>query len=226
MSAFKSSNKARFWLHIAYPENMIDNWEEKAADLLEVPFAYCIHPGDKSVADEDRKTHVHFITAWTSGGQTKKRAWETIEMLSKPGRTCSVEPRPSGNIEHAYKYLIHDTESAQKAGKYLYPVTDRITGNTFDIDRYIVLDADQKEAMAKELCDYVISRMYKDSASAYMGIRRDFDVSYFAIYKANNAMIDRLCRGNFLKWERKKQVLSGVTCICCPECHVIRSICR
>lgn len=222
-NTFKPTNKARYWLHIAYPENMIPDWREKCADLLEVPFAYCIHDKDESGHDGDRKTHVHFITAYTTGGQTRKRAWEIIEQLAIDGRVCSLEPRPSGNIEHSYEYLIHATESAQKAGKHLYEVEERITGNTFDIDRYMVLDTDAKNQMAKELCDYVISRKLKDSASVYMGIRRDFDEKYFEIYKANNAMLDRLARGNFLKWERKKQELGECTCIVCGTHDVIGS---
>lgn len=223
MSGFKKSQKARVTLHIAYPENMVDDWEERAPDELEVPFAYCIHDKDASGHDGDRKTHVHIMQYWSQGGQTFRAAWSNIEKLAKPGRVCSLEPRACVNIEHAYAYLIHDTESARKAGKHLYDVSERICCNTFDIERYITLDTDAKNAMAKELCDYVISRHLKDSASIYMGIRRDFDEKYFEIYKANNAMLDRLARGNFLKWERKKQQLGGCTCIVCGSREVIGS---
>ena len=35
-----------------------------------------------------------------------------------------------------YNYLIHDTDSCRKQGKYLYKVEDRICGNGFDIGLY------------------------------------------------------------------------------------------
>lgn len=223
MNDFKPSNKARFWLHILYPENMRDDWRDVMSDLLEVPYAYCIHDKDKSGHDGDRKVHVHLITAWTTGGQTLKRAWETAEQLALPGRTCSLRPRKSANISHSYDYLIHDTESAQKLGKHLYDVSERVTGNTFDIDRYIVLDSDEKLAMAKELTDFVMARKYKDAASAYVGICANFDDKYFEVYKANNAMIDRLCRGNYLRFERVSEAFNASKCAVCGSQDVIGS---
>lgn len=201
---FKPSNKARYWLHILYPENMRDDWQVCIGDLLEVPYAYCVHDKDKSGHDGDRKVHVHLITAWENGSQTSKRAWETVEALALPGRVCSLVPRASGKIDHSYEYLIHNTESAKKAGKHLYSLDERITGNGFDIERYIVLDSDEKEKMARELCDFAVDGEYRNMARFYVDMQRKFPEKYFTIYKANSAMIDRIIRGNYFEYLEKK----------------------
>lgn len=216
MAEFKSSNKARFWLHILYPENMIYGWEEEIADLVEVPYAYCIHDKDKSghisleFPEGDRKKHVHAITAWTTGGQTKKRAWETVESLAKPGRVCSLEPRPSSNIEHSYAYLIHDTENAQKKGKHLYSPEERITGNSFDIDRFIVLDSDEKLKMAEELMDFAVAGGYRNAKAYYVAFKDHFvGPHWFEVYKANANAINQICRGNWQEKKEKKEQLQA-----------------
>ena len=38
-----SREKARYWVAIMYPENMLDNWEDEISGKVQVPFAYCIH---------------------------------------------------------------------------------------------------------------------------------------------------------------------------------------
>lgn len=231
MAEFKSSNKARFWLHVLYPENMRHGWQEDIADLIEVPFAYCIHDKDKSghISDEfpdgDRKTHVHLITAWTTGGQTQKRAWETVEALSMPGRVCSLAPRASSNISHSYAYLIHDTENAQKKGKHLYGLEERVTGNCFDIDRYIVLDTDEKLRMAEELMDFAVAGNYRNAKAYYVAFKDHFQgPHWFEVYKANANAINQICRGNWQEKQEKKQEMerefAHATCASCQTRNI------
>ena len=54
-------NKSRYWVGVLYPENMIENWEDKIAEVLELPFAYCIHNVDKDTKSEHRKDHVYLV---------------------------------------------------------------------------------------------------------------------------------------------------------------------
>lgn len=223
MGGFKKTGKARFTEHILYPENMIENWAVEIGDLLQVPYAYCLHDKDKSGHKGDRKPHLHLIQAWTKGSQTLKRAWENVEKLALPGRQCSIPPEAVAGIGHAYDYLIHDTESARKAGKHLYDVSERVTGNGFDIDRYETLDSEEKSAMCKEIMDFVEERKLKDFSSAYVAIREHFDYRYWDIYKANNAMVERLVRGNYLRFRAKAETLSSATCCICGEREVIGS---
>lgn len=45
------AQKARYWVGVLYPENMIMDWEVSIGDILQLPFAYCLHN-----ADQDQKT--------------------------------------------------------------------------------------------------------------------------------------------------------------------------
>lgn len=38
---------AKFWEGVLYPENMVDNWQNKIDKLIQYPFEYCIHNKDE-----------------------------------------------------------------------------------------------------------------------------------------------------------------------------------
>ena len=76
--------KSRYWAAVCYPENMLPDWEKKIDDLLEFPFAYCVHDLDHDQS-EHRKDHVHIMVP----GQTQRRRQQRIDdRLSAPGRNC------------------------------------------------------------------------------------------------------------------------------------------
>ena len=50
-------NKARYWWAVLYPENMVEGWEDKIDDLLQVPFGYCVQSADTDSKSEHRKDH-------------------------------------------------------------------------------------------------------------------------------------------------------------------------
>lgn len=235
-----SIEKAKVWLGVTYPENMVEGWQEQAPDLLQgIPFAYCIHDKDKeghevTSADgaiteyikklSNRKTHVHWILYLKDikqGTTTRKHATEIFNLLSLPGRICCPGAEACLNIEHSWNYLIHDTENARKKGKYQYPPECRITGNTFDIERYIILSEEKKLEMTKEICDYIVDYRVKDTAKLYRDIRKRFSEEYFQIYKANNAMFDRLCRGVFNDATRYITALEVPKCSICGNKEIV-----
>lgn len=215
-------NKACIWLAVTYPENMVEGWQDKAEEIMQgLPFAYCIHDKDKSGHDGDRKTHVHWIFDFTSGSRgttTRKHALDMVNLLSATGKICCPGVEACLNIGYAYDYLIHDTPKAIKDEKYQYPAEERITSSTFDIERYIKLSEEIKLEMAQELCDYAVEHKIKDSATFYIHLKNHFGGEYFQIYKANSAMIDRLCRGNYNRAERKRaQKELPKCCVCGSE---------
>ena len=73
--------KARFWCGVLYPENMVDNWEEEIGDILQLPYAYCLHNQDNDIKSEHRKDHVHIIVAFTNT-TTYKHAMTVFSQLS------------------------------------------------------------------------------------------------------------------------------------------------
>lgn len=200
--------KAGIWLAVTYPENMVPDWQESAEELLQgIPFAYCIHDKDTSGHDGNRKVHVHWmldLRSVTRGTTTRKRALETINILSLPDRKCCPGVEACLNAAYAYEYLIHNTAKAQKDGKFQYSKEERVTSSTFDIELLVKLSEEKKLEMCKELCDYAVEHGIKDGATFYIHLNEHFPKEYFQVYKANNAMIDRLCRGNYNRWERKR----------------------
>lgn len=239
--------KAKVWLAVTYPENMVEGWEEDAPDILQgIPFAYCIHNKDTeghSLAEGEelpdnlrkylheqgarrcvRKVHVHWIISLKDvkeGTTTRKHATDIMNQFSKAGRTCCPGCEACINLRYAYDYLIHDTENAQKKGKHLYDLEERVTGNTFDIERMVSISAEQKLMMSQELCDFIIERQIKDTSDLYVKMCEEFGDSYYEIYKANNAMYDRLCRGVFNKSQRKSKALETPGCSVCGSKAIV-----
>lgn len=198
-------NKTRYWAGVLYPENMVDGWEELAEDALQVPFAYCVHDADHNTDGEDRKTHVHFILAFPNT-TTYSHALSVFRLL---GEKAINKCEAVIGIRHAWDYLIHDTDASRKAGKHQYSPSERITGNNFDIGSYEQISTADKNAMLQELCDYIVEFRIENFADFYIGAMQNFGPDYFEVIKANNAFLDRLTRGAYLRAERKRAALSA-----------------
>ena len=189
------AEKNRYWSAVAYPENMIDTWRDDIGDILQLPYAYCIHDKDLlSDGDESRKVHVHIILAFNNT-TTKKRALEIINQLSKVGECCCSTVQPIGNIKHMYEYLIHNTEESKKKNKFQYDVSERICGNNFDIGSFEQLSALEKQDMAKDICDLIIANRITNFAILYRLVMENFDANYFDVLRSNSGFFERLCKG-------------------------------
>lgn len=220
-------NKAGVWLAVSYPENMLEDWEGQAEEILQgLPFAYCVHDKDKNGHKGDRKHHVHWMIDFRGVGRgttTRKHALEVVNLLSKEGAVCCPGVEACLNAQYAYDYLIHDTEKARKDGKFQYSPEERKESATFDIERLVKISEERKQEMAKEICDWVIDRNFLDMRNFYIEFSMKWDEEYFLIFKANNAMIERLVRGNYNAAERKKTVLTSPECGICGSRKILGS---
>lgn len=210
---------SRYWVGILYPENMIEDWEIKIGDLLQLPYAYCIHDKDhlgtykpkKGVDDDydrivERKKHLHCITAF-SGPSTAKNAQRVFNTLSIPGKICCpLLPIAINNIRNKYEYLIHNTETAKKQGKFQYDRSSIVEGNGFDIGVYEQLDQAGKIAIIKEISIDIIREGYTNYKEFWKYALSNYDDSYFQIILSYKSTFAELCKGNYLEREdRKKQ---------------------
>ena len=193
-------NKARYWWAVLYPENMVPDWESKIGDIVQVPYAYAAHTLDQDGKSEHRKDHVHLILAFPNT-TTYKHAMEIFGLLGdKAVNTCQAVI----GIRHAYDYLIHDTESCRKAGKHLYEAECRHIGNGFDIGAYEQISTVEKLEMLDDMCNFVRDNNITNLSDAFFLIRREFDdFRYFEVFTSHNAMIDRICKGEYLKYQGK-----------------------
>lgn len=195
------AEKARYWVAIMYPENMIDDWQSEIASKLQIPFAYCIH--DKCMEKDGktvRKEHVHIMVAF-SNTTTQNHALTVFKTLEKPG--CSAIPndviQQVFGVRNQYDYLIHDTEDCRKKNKYQYSAQERVTGNNFDIGSYEQLSLDDKEKILDEIADVVFEKQFCNFGDLYMYIRDNYDKEYKHQLRANNGFFERLTKSNYQK---------------------------
>lgn len=195
------AEKNKYWVGVCYPENMVEDWQEKIYDLVQVPFAYCQHTMDKDTKSEKRKDHVHIILAFNNT-TTKNWAFSVMDKLSAPGKTCCPGIQPIIWIRNQYDYLIHDTEGARKAGKELYPESARITGNGFDIGLYEQVSQQDKEEAFKELSELIIKSQIENYADFFMIVLEGSDYQepkYMDTLRSYSSHFERLCKGIYLK---------------------------
>lgn len=195
-------NKARYWNGVLYPENMIDNWEQEIGDIVQVPYAYCVHDADLTGKEEERKIHVHLILVFPNT-TTYSHALNVFNLLSKPGYKAINTCQAVVSIRGSYDYLIHDTETAKKQNKKQYDPSLRITGNNFDIGAYEQLGIAERNDLCNQLCNIIISEKFTNFVDFYEYCLVNLfneDSNYFEIVKSYSGLFERLTKGNFQKY--------------------------
>lgn len=162
--------KARYWTAVMYPESMVENWEEEIGDILQVPYAYCIHNQCVDQQGEPRKNHVHIMIAYANT-TTYKAVMSVFEKLGTVNKVERVH-----NVRHMYNYLIHDTETCKKKGKHLYSQKERITGNNFDIGAYEQIGVVDKENIILEIRKLIKSFDFQDFSELDDYMADNFDL--------------------------------------------------
>lgn len=193
-------NKARFWVGILYPENMRKDWESDIGDIVQVPYAYCIHDKDLTEQGEQRKAHVHLILVFANT-TTYNHALSVFQELNADGKSSVNEIKAVINIRSMYDYLIHNTETSRKKEKHLYSELERITGNNFDIGALEQLGITEKNDMCKELCNLIMEHGFCNFGDFYMYVINNYeDTNYFEILKNYSGFFERLTKSNYQKW--------------------------
>ena len=224
-------NKARYWVGVLYPENMLDDWDQEIGDIVQVPYAYCVHNDDSDSKEDERKTHVHLILVFPNT-TTYNHAMEVYSLLSKPNFKAINKCEAIIDIRAKYDYLIHDTDTAKKQGKKLYPKSCRITGNNFDIGMYEQLGVVEKNEMCNLLCNIIIAEKFTNFTDFYEYCMLNLfpeNSNYFEIVKSYSGLFERLTKGNFQKFgdfstkNRSNQTHQTHQTHekCCPNCGSI-----
>lgn len=199
------NTKTKYWTGVLYPENMLPDWEDRIGDIVQVPYAYCKHYIDKDSKSEHRKDHVHIILVF-SNTTTYNHALSVFSLLSAEGKKAINYCERVINIRHMYDYIIHDTDTCRKQGKYLYSADDRIIGNNFDIGAYEQLSLTDKNDICKELCNCIINQGFTNFADFYVYVLSNYeDSNYFDILKTYSGLLERLTKGNYQKWQMQQQ---------------------
>lgn len=197
-----TKNKAKYWVGVCYPENMRPDWKDTIGDILQLPYAYCLHDKDKidpkAELEEDRKDHVHIITVF-GNTTTYNFALQAFNSLSKEGAVCCPSCEAIRNIKNQYEYIIHNTEDSKKKGKYPYPPSERICGNNFDIGAYIQVSADEKTKIVKEIAQICKDLKITNFSDLNDYILDNLDSTYFDVFLTHSGYFERLTRGRYQK---------------------------
>lgn len=167
-----AKEKARFFTFLLYPDSVPADWVNRL-ELLDVPIAISpLHDLDKSGVD---------------GQEYKKAHWHVIYVAKNPVTTDSVRVKikrllgsesvshvqvVSTSMENMYLYLTHESKDAIAKNKHIYNKQDIIHLNNFDIDRYIVLDVEEKERVAKLVFWATREYQFKNIMDLYDYVRR------------------------------------------------------
>ncbi|QYA41230.1 replication protein (plasmid) [Macrococcoides caseolyticum] len=150
-----AKEKARYFTFLLYPESIPTDWIQKL-ESLDVPIAISpIHDKDLSNVEGQKykKAHYHVIYV-AKNPVTADSVRVKIKRLLGEKALAKVQIVIQ-SMENMYLYLTHESKDAIAKNKYIYKKADIIQLNNFDIDRYITLDAEDKDDMLNEVCDLI-----------------------------------------------------------------------
>lgn len=190
-------NKSRYWWAVLYPDNLVPNWKENIADLLQLPFCYCVHNKDVDSATDKRKEHIHIIFVFPNT-TTYNHAFNTLSVLNAEGKQAFNKIESCVSVRYCYDYLIHNTDTCKKNGKFLYNPAERISGNNFDIGTYEQISLAELKEIKRELTLYCIDWQISNYSDLVSQVMLQFEDKYLDVVISNSAHFERLCKGNFL----------------------------
>lgn len=146
--------KARYFTFLLYPESIPEDWEMKL-ELLGLPMAISpLHDKDLSSVEGQLYKKAHYHVLYVAKNPV------TADSVRKKIKQCLGEKSVAMvqivlNIENMYLYLTHESKDAIEKKKHKYDKADIKHINNFDIDRYVTLDAEQKDDILDEVCNII-----------------------------------------------------------------------
>lgn len=150
-----AKDKARYFTFLLYPESIPEDWET-LLETIGVPMAISpLHDKDKSSVEgqEYKKAHYHVIYV-AANPVTTHSVRKRIQRALGNESVAKVQVIKQ-SVENMYLYLTHESKDAIAKNKYKYNKKDIKLLNNFDIDRYVVLDVEDKDEMLNDVCDMI-----------------------------------------------------------------------
>ena len=196
----QKTGNSRYFTGSLYPENMLDNWEDEIARLLQLPCCYCVHNKDVNNDKEGRKKHVHLIIAFRNT-TTKNHALNIFNRLSAPDKKCCPYVEEVVNIQWIYDYLIHDTDDARKKGKFQYDPSERICVNGFDIGLYVQQTMAEKEDILSDIEKICFQPEFMNFKRLAIYVRDNMSKDHMRVLREYSGYLERITKGNFLDFK-------------------------
>lgn len=150
-----AKDKARYFTFLLYPESIPVDWKEKL-ELIGLPMAVSpLHDKDKSNVEGQtyKKAHYHVVYVAknpVTSDSVRKKIQRVLGVKSVAKVQVVVH-----SMENMYLYLTHESKDAIEKKKHKYDKADIALLNNFDIDRYVTLDAEDKDDMLNDVCDLI-----------------------------------------------------------------------
>ena len=160
------NTKARYFSLIIYPESIPSDWQEC---LEKLGLAMAVSPLHDCDEKKDKATWDNNNDLIVNGKHYKKPHYHVLYIAKNPVTTESVRKKIKralgvkavshieivDSVENTFKYLTHESKDAVAKNKHVYAKTDIVYLNDFDIDRYIVLDENQKRELKNLLLNII-----------------------------------------------------------------------
>lgn len=198
MAKENSSSKARYWVGILYPENMIDDWEEEIASKLQIPYCYCVHDKCKDKSGAPRKAHVHLMLVFNNT-TTYNHALNTFKKLEADGKNAINTCERVQGVRWMYDYLIHNTDDAKKKNKHQYDMKERISGNNFDIGAYEQISLTDEDAIIDAICNIIEVNEFTNFFDINKFIRAQCDSEYKRVFRKHQSYFNNIVKGLYHK---------------------------
>lgn len=150
-----SKQKARYFTFLLYPESIPSDWKDKL-ELIGVPLAISpLHDKDKSdIAGQTfKKAHYHVIYVAKNPVTAESVRLKIKRVLGD--KSIALVQIVSTSMENMYLYLTHESKDAIAKNKHVYLKKDIVLLNNFDIERYITLDAEEKDFILDVVCNLI-----------------------------------------------------------------------
>ena len=203
-----ASDKARSWVAVMYPENMVEDWETNIGDYLEVSGVYCIHDKDTDTVSEKRKVHAHIMITF-SNTTTRNNATRLFAKLNAEGKQAIAggQIQPVANVRHMYEYLIHNTEACEKQRdkKVLYSKDERIEFNGFDIGLLEQLSQDDVKRMRREMFALMREKKITNYADFVDYVEDELGIEYVDLIMNSASSMGLYIKGQYHRVKDKEE---------------------
>jgi len=150
-----AKEKARYFTFLLYPESIPVDWQEKL-ELMGVPIAISpLHDKDlsKVAGQQYKKAHYHVIYVAKNPVTADSVRIKIRRALGN--KSIAMVQIVAQSVENLYLYLTHESKDAVAKNKHKYQKADITLLNNFDIDRYITLDAEDKDDLLNDVCELI-----------------------------------------------------------------------
>ena len=157
---------SRYFVFLLYPDSSPVDWEMRL-EMTGMPIAISpLHDKDPVKKGGGlKKGHYHGIYV-SKNSITASAVRKRLQRALGSSAVNKVQIVQYG-MESAYLYLTHESKDAIAKNKYVYPKSEIKHLNNFDIERYVVLDVEEKE----ELFDKILSIVAENQLANILELR-------------------------------------------------------